>query len=244
MVRKGSGARTWKSGFTFPPEMIWNATPPVRPARTPSGVVGASPSGKAADFDSAIRRFESSRPSQTVLLRQTLPVMRTKTRVCGAFAGALPWTRLFRGRFSRIRGHFSPWSGGAIFQSPQFRIPRARDRFAMAPDWFENRRAPCRRHADGWHLWRRRETTVEPGARREENEAMRGRPATRAQIGHGRTSRPGAIAGAQATSSAKQSPLLLAPDVRESADKSGDGEVAGGGAIGDGAENSSQNGPV
>jgi hypothetical protein len=26
--------------------------------------VGASPSGKAADFDSAIRRFESSRPSQ------------------------------------------------------------------------------------------------------------------------------------------------------------------------------------
>ena len=26
--------------------------------------IGASPSGKAADFDSAIRRFESSRPSQ------------------------------------------------------------------------------------------------------------------------------------------------------------------------------------
>jgi hypothetical protein len=29
--------------------------------------IGASPSGKAADFDSAIRRFESSRPSQILL---------------------------------------------------------------------------------------------------------------------------------------------------------------------------------
>jgi hypothetical protein len=27
--------------------------------------IGASPSGKAADFDSAMRRFESSRPSQS-----------------------------------------------------------------------------------------------------------------------------------------------------------------------------------
>jgi hypothetical protein len=34
--------------------------------RRPSALrrIGASPSGKAADFDSAIRRFESSRPSQ------------------------------------------------------------------------------------------------------------------------------------------------------------------------------------
>ncbi len=29
--------------------------------------IGASPSGKATDFDSVIRRFESSRPSQTSL---------------------------------------------------------------------------------------------------------------------------------------------------------------------------------
>jgi hypothetical protein len=39
----------------------------VRPLSAgPSGLwrIGASPSGKAADFDSAIRRFESSRPSQ------------------------------------------------------------------------------------------------------------------------------------------------------------------------------------
>jgi hypothetical protein len=32
----------------------------------PAKAFGASPSGKAADFDSAIRRFESSRPSQQV----------------------------------------------------------------------------------------------------------------------------------------------------------------------------------
>src|SRR3954452_11149652 len=39
----------------------------VRTVYSP-GRVGASPSGKAADFDSAIRRFESSRPSQTFFL--------------------------------------------------------------------------------------------------------------------------------------------------------------------------------
>jgi hypothetical protein len=31
--------------------------------------IGASPSGKAPDFDSGIRRFESFRPSHPVLLR-------------------------------------------------------------------------------------------------------------------------------------------------------------------------------
>ena len=30
--------------------------------------IGASPSGKAADFDSAIRRFDPSRPSQSFWL--------------------------------------------------------------------------------------------------------------------------------------------------------------------------------
>src|SRR5207249_2002359 len=32
----------------------------------PNRSIGASPSGKAVDFDSTIRRFESSRPSQAV----------------------------------------------------------------------------------------------------------------------------------------------------------------------------------
>src|SRR5580692_12380311 len=34
------------------------------PAAFPNSSIGASPSGKAVDFDSTIRRFESSRPSQ------------------------------------------------------------------------------------------------------------------------------------------------------------------------------------
>jgi hypothetical protein len=34
--------------------------------RSAAGLIGASPSGKAVDFDSTIRRFESSRPSQPV----------------------------------------------------------------------------------------------------------------------------------------------------------------------------------
>ena len=40
--------------------------PKLNALRAPLAVprrIGASPSGKAADFDSAIRRFESSRPS-------------------------------------------------------------------------------------------------------------------------------------------------------------------------------------
>ncbi len=41
--------------------MVPRANPPG--SSTPAGI-GASPSGKAADFDSAMRRFESSRPSQ------------------------------------------------------------------------------------------------------------------------------------------------------------------------------------
>ena len=49
--------------------------------------VGASPSGKAADFDSAIRRFESSRPSQAVqspLLSRVMPNLRP---LLAAFCG-------------------------------------------------------------------------------------------------------------------------------------------------------------
>ena len=46
---------------------------PALPKGNPQGpscrfpAVGASPSGKAVDFDSTIRRFESSRPSQPLL---------------------------------------------------------------------------------------------------------------------------------------------------------------------------------
>src|SRR4030088_1437832 len=37
-----------------------------RPAPLSKKPIGASPSGKAVDFDSTMRRFESSRPSQAV----------------------------------------------------------------------------------------------------------------------------------------------------------------------------------
>ena len=43
---------------------------PAPPLSRPS--VGASPSGKAGDFDSPMRRFESSRPSQAVAQPETV----------------------------------------------------------------------------------------------------------------------------------------------------------------------------
>src|SRR5690349_8271110 len=41
-------------------------------ARCRLPVIGASPSGKAVDFDSTIRRFESSRPSQALSQLKTV----------------------------------------------------------------------------------------------------------------------------------------------------------------------------
>jgi hypothetical protein len=48
--------------------------------------IGASPSGKAADFDSAIRRFESSRPSQTFPELETGCGLCAKARISRGFA--------------------------------------------------------------------------------------------------------------------------------------------------------------
>jgi hypothetical protein len=54
---------------SFIPPTAVAACPAARRGRRPGikSCIGASPSGKAADFDSAMRRFESSRPSQPVL---------------------------------------------------------------------------------------------------------------------------------------------------------------------------------
>ena len=46
---------------------------PPRAAAWDKSGIGASPSGKAADFDSAMRRFESSRPSQCFQLLRLSP---------------------------------------------------------------------------------------------------------------------------------------------------------------------------
>jgi hypothetical protein len=50
------------SGCGLSRRALWSGRRGLQPG-IKSGI-GASPSGKAADFDSAMRRFESSRPSQ------------------------------------------------------------------------------------------------------------------------------------------------------------------------------------
>ena len=69
----------------------------------PLAATGASPSGKAADFGSAIRRFESSRPSHL----RAAEDMRELTREINR-AEAFPWDRaprhLIRDRDSRYGG--------------------------------------------------------------------------------------------------------------------------------------------
>ena len=50
--------------------------------------IGASPSGKAADFDSAIRRFESSRPSHAFLGIVDFAGRAAQARIPRGFAGA------------------------------------------------------------------------------------------------------------------------------------------------------------
>ena len=58
---------------------------------------GASPSGKAADFDSAMRRFESSRPSQPVSRKPICAVRKPEPRFYGenrsCFGGGYAETR-------------------------------------------------------------------------------------------------------------------------------------------------------
>ena len=74
-VDRASGRR-WFSGRSPTEQPGRGATPS---GRSLAGRVGASPSGKAADFDSAMRRFESCRPSQYPLHRSVqflLPSLR------------------------------------------------------------------------------------------------------------------------------------------------------------------------
>ena len=61
---------------------LYGPRPPVRRR------VGASPSGKAADFDSAMRRFESSRPSHAFASSADFVASRAGARIPQAFAGA------------------------------------------------------------------------------------------------------------------------------------------------------------
>ncbi len=64
------------------------------PARVERGALGASPSGKAADFGSAIPRFESWRPNHSPIFRTAAPPTGTRRRPrpfgrkCGQGRGA------------------------------------------------------------------------------------------------------------------------------------------------------------
>src|SRR5208282_5176328 len=76
----------------------------ARAGATPAKL-GASPSGKAADFDSAIRRFESSRPSHTF-------------RACGDFL-RFSWKGRKVSGLRRLKASPRPLSGGLRrFQGP------------------------------------------------------------------------------------------------------------------------------
>ncbi len=73
----------------------------ARAGATPAKL-GASPSGKAADFDSAIRRFESSRPSQAFPGFQTFGRARGDAGNSGVFAAGRARSRT---RMRCIRGY-------------------------------------------------------------------------------------------------------------------------------------------
>ena len=66
-----------------------NYCPPAfRRARSVLRPIGASPSGKAADFDSAMRRFESSRPSHAVPESGNFAMTGAEAHIPRAFADA------------------------------------------------------------------------------------------------------------------------------------------------------------
>ena len=110
-------------------------------AGTTPAKLGASPSGKAADFDSAIRRFESSRPSQAF-------------RACGDFLRFLWKGRKVSG-LRRLKASPRPLSGGlrrfpalfrgpvsdrrfpifGIFLAPERRLVRAEPRLGSRVKW-------------------------------------------------------------------------------------------------------------
>jgi hypothetical protein len=78
----------------------------TRSCREPFSAIGASPSGKAGDFDSPMRRFESSRPSHPVRISENFLFRHEKSPPIADF---LRKAILYRDRFGRdateIRQH-------------------------------------------------------------------------------------------------------------------------------------------
>jgi hypothetical protein len=85
---------------------------PAPPLSRPS--VGASPSGKAGDFDSPMRRFESSRPSLALLFSENFLSLMRKARQMRAFLIADSIRRLafelFGREFPKVSGLNSEYS--------------------------------------------------------------------------------------------------------------------------------------
>ena len=78
-------------------------------------VIGASPSGKAGDFDSPMRRFESSRPSQAVRgSEKALPIVAERPANSGLLQFGVP---SLGSRFPGMRAEFgeSLWLTPRIF---------------------------------------------------------------------------------------------------------------------------------
>ena len=130
----GSGCRGFESHL--PPQKTGDR---VYPGPLRLFPIGASPSGKARDFDSLIRWFESSRPSQTV------PRRRVKYRAdpVAQSAEQLPFKQWVRGSNPRrvtskealiAQGFFCFSPRTQSFDVPQLlgpqRKPRARKRSA------------------------------------------------------------------------------------------------------------------
>ena len=80
-----------------------------RACRCPA--IGASPSGKAVDFDSTIRRFESSRPSQPLAQRKIVCTFVTKSpqnKAFLAFCEMSPDTEMgnYREKLPKVSGRY------------------------------------------------------------------------------------------------------------------------------------------
>jgi hypothetical protein len=97
-------------------------------ARCRLPVIGASPSGKAVDFDSTIRRFESSRPSQPIAqlkIVRNLVAKSFKIRDFLRYGGFLRSSKIYslNEKTLKVSGRFRKYSrfreifGGGLFRS-------------------------------------------------------------------------------------------------------------------------------
>jgi hypothetical protein len=98
-----------------------------KPTRS-DGAFGGWPSGKAALFDSAMRRFESSRPSQAVLVFGS---HKRRPRNRPRFRGILAVRLSLRAPFCPLNGQGAPEISGGTLKYSQFSQMHAGDGFDL-----------------------------------------------------------------------------------------------------------------